>query len=107
MTVNDFYFKFDNAESADAALGLAGIYRNAEGKLTCDNRRVSVDEVGTIYRATGDVLVVDGESVPVKEAIEGWHVNVRSLDDGISASLENIGNREWPQTPSQLWAKGV
>lgn len=107
MTINDFYFRFDNAESADMALGLAGIYRNAEGELTCDNRRVSVDEVGIIYRDTGNALVVDGESVPVKEAIEGWHVNVRSLDDAISALLENIGNREWPETPSQLWAKVV
>lgn len=105
MTINDFYFKFDNAESAANALVVAGIYRNAEGKLTCDNRRVSVDEVGIIYRAAG--LVIDGESAQVMEAVAGWHVNVRSLDDVVSVSLENIGNRERPETPSQLWAKGV
>ena len=107
MTINDFYFKFDNYDSADSALVVVGIYRNAEGKLTSDNRSVSVDEVGVIYRDTGLVTIVAGESVPVTEAIDGWHVNVRSFDDGISASLENIGNREHPETPSQLWAKEV
>lgn len=104
MTVRDFYFKFQDAASAAAALGELGFYRRADGELTHDNRAVSVDEIGVIHQPTGEVAVVDGEEVAISAPIEGHHVNIRSLDDGVSWMLDGCNNQELPVTPVRCWA---
>ncbi|MGL5397828.1 MAG: hypothetical protein ACRDBQ_21500 [Shewanella sp.] len=104
MTVRDFYFKFQDAASADAALGELGFYRRADGELTHDNRSVSVDDIGVINAETGDFSIIDGERVAVTAPVDGHHVNIRSLDQAVSDKLSAISSLVSPKTPVRKWA---
>ena len=46
---------------------------------------VQIDEIGTIYRDTGETQTVGGITSPVMAASAGWHVNV--IADEIPAAL--------------------
>lgn len=104
MTVRDFYFKFQDADSAVVALGSLGFYRRADGELTHDNRLVSVDEVGSVYKPTGEVAVIEGERVEVMTRVEGYHINVRTMDCDIAANLSASPALVAPETPIRRWA---
>lgn len=104
MTVRDFYFKFQDATSAVVELGALGFYRRADGELTHESRAVSIDEIGVIHQPTGEVVVVDGEEVAISAPIEGHHVNIRTLDDGMAEQLAAISQQVFPATPVQRWA---
>ncbi len=102
--ISDFYFKFADKEATADHLGLLGFYRNMVGELVHDNRRISVSEVGIISVPSGEVVISDGEEIPVMERIDGWHVNIRSLDDELSKNMASLPNQEFPETPTQVWA---
>lgn len=102
--ISDFYFKFADKEAIADHLALPGFYRNMAGELVHDNRRVSVVEVGVISVPSGEVVISDGEEIPVMQQIDGWHVNIRSLDDELSKKLTSLPNQEFPETPIQVWA---
>ncbi|MFQ1903088.1 hypothetical protein ACK34W_17270 [Aeromonas veronii] len=104
MTVRDFYFKFQDADSAAATLGELGFYRCADGELTHDNRAVSVDEVGVIHQPTGEMVVIEGNDVAVTAPVDGHHINIRTLDDSIAEQLAAISQQVFPATPVQRWA---
>lgn len=51
----------------------------------------ALDVIGTIYKATGQMLKVDGMDVPEMGPIEGYHANLRGvLSDTQLAILEEI-----------------
>ncbi len=104
MTVRDFHFKFQDAASAAAELGKLGFYRRSDGEFTHANRAVSVDEIGVIHQPTGEMVVSEGNDVAVTAPIDGHHINIRTLDDGIAEQLAAISQQVFPATPVQRWA---
>lgn len=57
-------------------------------------RYPNIDQIGTIYRNTGT------DEEPKLEATEGYHVNVRTVDDAPELDASAV----FPQTPVRVWA---
>lgn len=106
---NDLYLKFESEAEARSVL-----YR-IEGAVEADpengieavegyevpNFR-NIDIIGTIYEETGEVEVdSEGIETPVMEAIEGFHVNVRTLPTEDTTPLEPFALV--PSSPMRVW----
>jgi hypothetical protein len=81
----DMYLKFSSEEEANEVL---------EGYLG------AVDTIGVIFKASGTPLTdEDGNTFPLAEAIEGWHVNTRGpmLPDLLPFAIT-------PTNPVRVWA---
>lgn len=89
----DYMLKFKDEAEAKAVL-----YSVETGELNHPN----TDEIGTIYRPTGEMQWMDDMEVPVMAPIDGWHVNVRS--DEVLPELEPFKVNPVPATPSRVWA---
>lgn len=115
----DYYIKTANEASLWEALESAGLaYKNYDlddqlnqptgeldwvptGKFTWVPK-AQLDIIGTIHIATGDVEEVDGRQVPVMEALDGYHANLRAdLTEEQKALLPLI---DAPSTPVRVWA---
>lgn len=82
----DLYLKFTDEAAATAVL-------YTEGHPNFAN----IDIIGTIYKPTSEV---DNEGNPVMGALEGWHVNVRVVDEDATA-LEQYAVT--PTVPVRVW----
>lgn len=60
----------------------------------------AVDVIGTIYKPTGEVVDQGDLEVPVVEAIEGWHVNVRHDEEAPEFEPYIVE----PKHPVRVWA---
>lgn len=83
----DLYLKFTDEAAATAVL-------YTEDRPNFAN----IDTVGTIYKPTGEV---DAEGNPAMEALEGWHVNVRIVDEDADALNQYAVT---PTMPVRVWA---
>jgi len=59
----------------------------------------NIDIIGTIYKPTGEVETVEDMEVPVMQALDGYHVNVRA--DGVCPELEAYSVTV--NTPYRVW----
>lgn len=91
--MKDFYLKFDNEVAAKAALIEAGFAADEDGNVY--HEECAVDWVGIITRIVGGT-----EEEPVYEAVEGYHVNVRTWGD-IEFPADMTLH---PATPVRVWA---
>lgn len=87
----NLYLTFPDQSTADKVLG-----KNEDGGYSFDGQ---VDEIGLIYKETGNML--DGETGPYPEmkAVKGWHVNVIG-----NASKEVQAYAVEVSTPYRVWA---
>jgi hypothetical protein len=83
----DLYLKFTDEAAATAVL-YTGEHSNF----------ANIDTIGTIYKPTGGV---DAEGSPVMALLDGWHVNVRVVDED-ATSLESYVVT--PTAPVRVWA---
>jgi hypothetical protein len=103
----DYYLKFDSEAEAKAVL-----YR-VEGAVEADPENgveaqegyevanyQFVDVIGTIYKPTGKMLKSDEGDVPEMAPLDGYHVNVRLLND--AQELEPY--RVFPKNCARGWA---
>lgn len=88
--MQDLYLKFTDEAEAQAA-------------LFTDERPnfVAIDLIGTIYKPTGNMLQSEEGEVPEMAPLDGYHVNVRLVDEDGSA-LEPY--RIYPDNPVRGWA---
>lgn len=64
--------------------------------------KAQLDVIGTIYKPTGETEEIDGRQIPVMQAIDGFHANLRSqLTEEQKAALPLI---DAPATPVRVWA---
>ena len=64
--------------------------------------KVQLDIVGTIYKDTGRTEEVDGVTVAVMEAVDGFHANLlANLTEEQKSALPLI---DAPTTPVRVWA---
>jgi hypothetical protein len=103
----DYYLKFDSEADARAVL-----YR-VEGAAEADPENgveaqegyevanyQFVDVIGTIYKPTGKMLQSDEGEFPEMAPLDGYHVNVRLLND--APELEPY--RVFPKNSVRGWA---
>ena len=57
---------------------------------------------GMVTRQTGEVIVVDGVEIAVREAVPGYHANVRTTDEKLAAALADVTVNV--ETPQYVWA---
>jgi hypothetical protein len=84
----DLFLKFPDESTAMAALFTA----DARPKFA------NIDIIGTIYKPTGET---DAEGNSVVAALDGWHANVRVVNED-ATSIEQYSVT--PTSPVRVWA---
>lgn len=101
MHMTDLYLRATDESTMASALLAAGFSHDAETGVFYEASS-AIDVIGDIYRPTGEVTLIDGESVPVFEKIPGYHINVRTTSDAVAAQLAHL--KTDPATPLRVWA---
>lgn len=89
----DKYLKFSSKAEAESVL-----FDMVEDGLV-PKFDFSIDNIGLIYKPTGDVIDTPEGPSPVTAAIPGWHVNVRGVGEDDFSEYEVT-----VQTPVRSWA---
>jgi hypothetical protein len=102
----DKYLAFTDEAAAKAVLyRIEGAVEATEDTEAVEGYEVAnyanIDTIGIIYKPTGETTEQDGMAVPVMASIDGWHVNVRVVDEDAEA-LQAF--EVHPATPLRVWA---
>lgn len=98
----DLNLKASNESEMIDALTAAGFARSDGGSFYHDSATVLLLPNGMITRHTGEVQVVDGVQIAVREPVPGYHANVRTLDPALAAALAPV--TVIVDTPQYVWA---
>jgi hypothetical protein len=96
----DFYIRLPS--EADMPTALAAFYRQVS--TTHD---YAIDLVGVIYEPTGETLTdAEGNEYPATAPLDGWHLNIRLLNDTMREETEALDAQYGvtPNSPSRVWA---
>jgi hypothetical protein len=104
--MTDLYLSFPDEAAAKAVLyRIEGAAEATEDTEAVEGYEVAnyanIDTIGIIYKPTGETTEQDGMAVPVMAPVEGWHVNVRVVDEDAEA-LQAF--EVHPATPMRVWA---
>jgi len=102
----DKYLSFPDEAAAKAVLyRIEGAVEATEDTEAVEGYEVpnyaNIDTIGIIYKPTGETTEQDGMAVPVMAPVDGWHVNVRVVDEDAEA-LQAF--EVHPATPLRVWA---
>jgi hypothetical protein len=78
-----------------------------EPYLVSTTHDYAIDLVGVIYEPTGETLTdAEGNEYPATAPLDGWHLNIRLLNDTMRAAVEAIDATYGvtPISPSRVWA---
>ena len=99
--MTDLYLKFTDEVAATAVLYTQEPTAwDEEGNVTATEPRqayANISTIGVIYKPTGDT---DAEGNPMMAALDGWHVNVRVVNEDATA-LEAFAVT--PTVPVRVW----
>jgi hypothetical protein len=100
----DFFLKFaDEAEANEVLFTEQTFAQDDVVETVLVPKYAAIDVIGTIYKATGNVLPAEdesGEAVDEMAPLEGWHVNVRHTDEAPELDAYKVEVK----TPSRMWA---
>lgn len=103
MIFHDLYLRTETEKDMLSALRRAGLMQIVDDmEIIAPPPHTSVDVIGIIHEQTGTKVDAEGAEVPVFEPVPGWHVNVRTWDDGVADKLSHLDAK--PRTPSRRWA---
>lgn len=86
----DFY-KQDYVTVVDEETGESSQVADGDAYLVTNTHDYAIDLVGTIYEPTGNTLTdAEGNEYPEQAPVDGYHVNVRLVGDGVRESVEAI-----------------
>jgi hypothetical protein len=123
MTTTDFYIKL--ASEADMPTVLSAFYRQdtttevdgetgeetvtdvGEPYLVATTHDYAIDIVGVIYKATGVMLTdPEGNEYPETAPLDGYHLNIRLLNDTMREAVEVIDAAYGVvvNSPARVWA---
>lgn len=97
-----------NLKAADKAamtkvLLAAGFIKDSEtGTIYHPSISLQLLPPGMITRPTGEVQIVDGIELAVREPVPGYHANVRTQDPAMAAALAPV--TVTVETPQYVWA---
>ena len=99
----DLYLKADSEPELTSALLTAGFSVDEEsGALYHPDASLQLLPPGMVTRLTGEVQTVDGIELEVREAVPGYHANVRTTDAALAAALSLV--TVVVETPQYVWA---
>jgi hypothetical protein len=100
----DSFLKFaDEAEANEVLFTEQTFAQDDVVETVLVPKYAAIDVIGTIYKATGNVLPAEdesGEAVDEMAPLEGWHVNVRHTDEAPELDAYKVEVK----TPSRMWA---
>lgn len=100
-----------NLKAADkatmlSALQAAGFINDPEtGALYHPTSSLQMLPPGMVTRPTGDVQVVDGVEIAVREPVPGYHANVRTTSEELAAALAQV--TVVVESPQYVWASAM
>jgi hypothetical protein len=104
----DYYLSFTDEAAAKAVLYRIEGAVEANEELGVEAQPghevanfANIDTIGVIYKPTGETTEQDGMTVPVMQAIAGWHVNVRLAEGEDGSTLAPFAVT--PTTPLRVW----
>lgn len=87
----DLNLKAADKAAMTKALISAGFIKDGEtGILYHPTASLQLLPPGMVTRPTGDVQVVDGVEIAVREPVPGYHANVRTTDAALAAALAPV-----------------
>ena len=99
----DFYLKLTNEAAMPTALSA---FYDEEGEFVDNTTDYAIDVVGLLQEPTGVTLTNDdGMEYPEMAALDGWHVNIRLLNDVVRDSVEalDVSHGVTPDAPKRVW----
>jgi len=103
MNFIDLNLKASDKAALTKALLVAGFIKDPEtGALYHPTASLQLLPPGMVTRPTGEVRVVDGVEIAVREAVPGYHANVRTLDPELAAALAPV--TVTVESPQYAWA---
>ena len=99
----DFYLKLANEASMPTVLSA---FYNEDSEFVPNTSDYSIDIVGTLHETTGATLTDDdGMEYPEMQAMTGWHVNIRLMNDTLQSTVEAIDATHGvsPESPKRIW----
>ena len=103
MTFIDLNLKAADKAAMTKALQAAGFVKDSEtSTLYHPAASLQLLPPGMVTRPTGEVRVVDGVEIAVREAVPGYHANVRTTDAELAAALAPV--TVTVETPQYVWA---
>lgn len=99
----DLNLKAGDKAAMTKALQAAGFINDSEsGTLFHPTASLQLLPPGMVTRLTGEVRLVDGVEVVVREPVPGYHANVRTTDAALAAALAPV--TVIVDTPQYVWA---
>ncbi|MFM5319314.1 hypothetical protein ACET9O_06545 [Aeromonas caviae] len=99
----DLNLKAADKAAMTKALQAAGFVKDSEtGTLYHPAASLQLLPPGMVTRPTGEVRVVDGIELEVREPVPGYHANVRTQDPAMAAALAEV--TVTVETPQYVWA---
>lgn len=103
MTFIDLNLKAADKAAMTKALQTAGFVKDSEtSTLYHPTASLQLLPPGMVTRLTGEVQLVDGVEVVVREPVPGYHANVRTTDAALAAALASV--TVVVETPQYVWA---
>ena len=93
----DYCLKF-----TDKAQAVATLYDVIPGSdpVEYKPRYLAIDEIGEIYKPTGNMISTEYGNVPEMVAVPGYHANVRHSTEAPELTPYQV----FPTSPSRVWA---
>ncbi|WP_270794494.1 hypothetical protein [Aeromonas sp. QDB11] len=99
----DINLKASDKAAMEKALLAAGFIKDSEtGTLHHPTASLMLLPTGMVTRPTGEVQVVDGVEIVVREPVHGYHANVRTQEPDIATALAPVAVTV--DTPQYVWA---
>lgn len=99
----DINLKASTQEYMTRALLTAGFIKDGEtGTIYHPTASLQLLPPGMVTRPTGEMQIVDGVEIAVREPVPGYHANVRTTDSELAAALATM--TVTVETPQYVWA---
>lgn len=99
----DINLKAADKSAMTKALISAGFIKDSEsGTLYHPTSSLQLLSPGMVTRPTGEVQLVDGVEIALREPVPGYHANVRTQDPAMAAALAPV--TVIVDTPQYVWA---
>jgi len=105
-TVLSAFYRQDTITEVDGETGEETVINVGDPYIIMQTADYAIDIVGIISKPTGNILTdADGNEYPEQAPLDGWHINIRLLNDTLREVTEAIDltNGTSPVTPSRVW----
>ena len=100
------FYKQDTETTVDEDTGEETTTNVGDPYLVPNSSDYAMDVVGTLHEPTGATLTDDdGMEYPEMQAMTGWHVNIRLMNDTLQSTVEAIDATHGvsPESPKRIW----